>query len=138
MSNVKSLLMKLALAVLFVAMAGLMLVNVNFNSANAAATFSTGGGAEIMTLDDVNETYADDNGMRFTTTLTKEYDDAIKAEFPGATTNYYTLIATTGVNAADLTADMVNGSTVIQKGWSNLAFDEETGKYVYNNIAEIH
>lgn len=132
-TNTKRSLLLSALVVLFVAMAGLMLINFNFNySASAAGTFSMGGGAEIFTVLDENvQDLEDINGLRFTTTLTEDFDKSLKVN-EGDTVKYYTLVGVGNFTVADLTVDKIDNvnKTVQSFEWTNVEFLD--GKHVQN------
>ena len=70
-TNTKRKSLILAIVVLFVALAGLMLVNINFNTqpVSAAGTFKMEPGSEVFTAQDEGLEGLDANGLRFTTTL---------------------------------------------------------------------
>lgn len=115
-SNVKNFLVKIALAVLFVALFGMVMVNVNTNktSANEDPVFTLDGAY----IREVEGDYADNTALRFSVTINKAFADTVDE------------------NEAVTLAVTMNGVTKEVDVLENADFSD--GTYVYNvDLANI-
>ena len=127
-----------ALVVLFVAMAGLMLVNFNFKPVSAEGTFAMGRGASYFTSTDFEgvEGVDDLNGLQFTTTLSETKHNEFIAN--GATVRYFTLVAVNGTPVSELTVDKIDDETKAVQSFSWYPSEFIKGTHVHNtNILNI-
>ena len=128
----------LALVVLFVALAGLMLVNFNFKPVSAEGTFAMGRGASYFTSTDFEgvEGVEDPNGLQFTTTLSETKHNEFIAN--GATVRYFTLVAVNGTPVSELTVDKIDDETKAVQSFSWYPSEFINGTHVHNtNILNI-